>query len=69
MSKPWREAVGVLVAAVLLGAGQAGTAGAVTTVEGDPTNSAYTTEPLRVRTVDGLSSPSPTAVVCHFTVS
>lgn len=50
ISKPWRKAVGVLVAAVLLGAGQAGTAGAVTTVEGDPANNAYTAEPLRVMT-------------------
>ncbi|MGW1763127.1 LamG-like jellyroll fold domain-containing protein [Streptomyces sp. NPDC002073] len=50
-SNPWRRAMGVLVAAVLLGAGPAGPAAALETTPGDPTNSAYaSSEPLRVMT-------------------
>ncbi|MFJ7960674.1 LamG-like jellyroll fold domain-containing protein [Streptomyces sp. NPDC096319] len=46
-SKPWRRVIGAVTAAVLLGAGQAA---ALETTPGDPTNSAYTSEPLRVMT-------------------
>ncbi|MEV5971542.1 LamG-like jellyroll fold domain-containing protein [Streptomyces sp. NPDC051921] len=49
-SKPMRRAMGIFLAAVLLCAGQIEPVAAVETTPGDATNTAHTTEPLRVMT-------------------